>query len=201
MSKGIDISIVKETYQRMSDEELVRAATREAHGLMPEAMEVVRSEIQRRGLGEGIERGIAAQNRTYSVEEIDAFCDILSRLECPTCGDSKGRLNATLTAEAFSMILATTYDRKISVGCPRCLDKANNRALIKSVIFGWWGIPWGLIRTGQAIAVNVDSKQKNHSPGHTNYFRSFVFRAIGELEAFKDNPDKLKQIAARQSVV
>jgi hypothetical protein len=37
MSDGIDIQFVRENYQRMSDDELVRVATQDAAGLTPES--------------------------------------------------------------------------------------------------------------------------------------------------------------------
>ena len=54
MNKGIDIKFVEETYQRMADEDLIRIATQEASGLTPEAMDVIKSEIKKRRLNEGI---------------------------------------------------------------------------------------------------------------------------------------------------
>ena len=44
----------------MSDEELIRIATKDAFGLTPEAMEVVKVEVESRGLSENIAKGIAA---------------------------------------------------------------------------------------------------------------------------------------------
>src|SRR5437867_2874948 len=86
MSTGIDIKFVQERYQRMSDDELIRIVTQDAYGLTPEAMEVVKAEIQKRGLDENIAKGVEAQNKTYTIEEIDAYCDIVSNLGCPSCG-------------------------------------------------------------------------------------------------------------------
>ena len=68
MSTGLDIQFVRETYQRMSDEELIRIATKDAFGLTPEAMEVVKVEVEKRGLNENIAKGIEAQNKTYTLE-------------------------------------------------------------------------------------------------------------------------------------
>ena len=48
MSTGIDISFVQETYQRMTDDELIRIATQDAGGLTPEAMKVVKAEIKKK---------------------------------------------------------------------------------------------------------------------------------------------------------
>jgi hypothetical protein len=63
MSTGIDIKYVQETYQRMTDDELIRVATQDAYNLTPEAMEVVKTEIKKRGFDENIPKGVEAQTR------------------------------------------------------------------------------------------------------------------------------------------
>jgi hypothetical protein len=55
MNAGIDIQMVRERYQRMTDEELIRIATHDAFGLTPEALEVVKAEIRKRNLQLGEE--------------------------------------------------------------------------------------------------------------------------------------------------
>ena len=136
MSTGINIKFVQERYQNMPDKELIRIATQDAYGLTPEAMEVVKAEIQKRNLDKNMAKGIEAQNKTYSIEEVDTYCNIISKLSCPSCGNTTERLNATLTAEVMSFIFFTTYQKKIKVGCPHCLDKANNNALTKTALLG-----------------------------------------------------------------
>jgi hypothetical protein len=199
MSTGIDIKFVQERYKQMSDDELIRIATQDAYGLTPEAMEVVKGEIQKRGLDENISKGVEAQNKEYTIEEIDAYCDLVSNLACPSCSGTTERLNATLTGEVMSFLFFTTYDKKIKVGCPHCLDKANNNALTKTAILGWWGVPWGIIRTPQAIALNLKSKRTNHLQDHNDYLRSFTLSVVGELETYKGNKEKLQQVLVRQN--
>jgi len=199
MSFGIDLQFVIETYQRMTDEELIRIATQDAHGLTPEAMEVVKAEISKRSLDKNIIRGVEAQNKSYTVQDIDTYCDIVSKLNCPGCGSSVKKLNATMTYEVMSFLFFTSTRRKIMVGCPGCLDKANNNALTKTAFLGWWGIPWGIIRSIQYISLNLKSKQTNHLQEHNDYLRSFTLSAIGELETYKDNKKMLHQIVARKN--
>jgi hypothetical protein len=201
MSTGIDIEFVKQFYQRMSDEELIRTATQDAYGLTPEAMEVVKTEIRTRGLDQNIIKAVEAQNKEITLEEIDAFCDVVSKLTCPVCGSSSERLNATLTSEVMSFIFFTQSNRKIKIGCGHCLDKANENALIKSAVLGWWGIPWGIIRTPRAISVNIKSRRTNHLPVHNDYLRSFVVSRIGELETCKNDKERLQQILIRQNLL
>jgi predicted nucleic-acid-binding Zn-ribbon protein len=199
MSTGIDIQFVQETYQRMTDEELIRIATQDAYGLTPEAMEVVKAEIRKRGLDENISKAVDAQNKTYTTAEIDVYCDIISNLSCPSCGNTSNRLNATMTGEVISFVFFTQYRKKIKVACPDCLDKANNNALLKSAVLGWWGIPWGIIRTPQAIAVNLKNKRTNHLDTHNDFLRGFALGNIGEIETYKHNKERLLQIIARKN--
>jgi len=194
MSSGIDIEFVREHYQRMTDEELIRITTQDAVGLTPEALEVAKAEIKKRGLNENMISGLEAQNRDYTLEEIDAYCDIISRLSCPSCGDASKKLNATMTGEVMSFIFFTRYNKKIKIGCPHCLDKANKTALAKSAIFGWWGIPWGIIHTIGSITLNIRSRSQNHSPEHSKYLRGFVLSKVGELATYKNDQEKLQEI-------
>ncbi len=69
-----------------SNDELIHIATQDANGLTPEAMEVVKNEIQKRGLDDNLSKGVEAQNKEYSIEEIDTYCDIVSKMSCPSCG-------------------------------------------------------------------------------------------------------------------
>lgn len=199
MNTGIDLNYVQQTYQKMSDDELVRTATQDAHGLTPCAMEIVINEIKKRGLDETIVKGVEAQNKTYTIEEVDKYCDIVCKLSCPSCGSTTERLNATTTGEVMSFIFFTTYKKKIKIGCPHCLDDANNNALTKTAVLGWWGIPWGIINTIQSISLNLKNKRTNHHCTHNDNLRFFVLGKIGELETYKDNKEKLQQIVARQN--
>jgi len=194
MSTGIDIQFIRENYQKKTDAELIHAATTDAIGLTPEALEVVKEEIIKRKLDTSIIKGLEAQNKTYTIEEVDKYCNLIRQLDCPTCGISHTALNATMTSEVMSFILFTQYSKKLKVGCPNCLDKANENALTKTALLGWWGIPWGFIRSIQAIGHNIKNKKTNHNDTPNDFLRSYTLSKIGELETYKDNKEKLQQI-------
>jgi hypothetical protein len=194
MSQGIDLTFIRETYRKMSDAELERVATQDAAGLTPEAREIVQEEIQRRNLNTDILNGVEAQNKPYTLEEIDAYCELLRDLDCPVCGASDVKLNGTLTSEVISVILFTHREKKVKVACPDCLDKANSAAIAKTAVLGWWGIPWGIVRTVQALAANMRSKQTNHIEGPNQYLRNFVLSKIGQVETYKQDKSKLQEV-------
>ncbi len=194
MSSGIDIQFVRETYQKMSDKELIRTLTQDATGLTPEAQEIVKDEIKRRNLDPNIIKGVDAQQKSYTATEIDAYCNIIQKLPCPVTGSSLEKLNATQTAEVISIVFHTEYKTKIVIGSPAILNKANNAAIFKTVLLGWWGFPWGIFRTIQAIGINLKNKKTNGIGSPNKFLRSFVLSKIGEIETYKDNKKKLLEI-------
>ena len=50
MTTGIDIQFVRDFYQKMTDEDLIRVAIKEVANLTEEAQEVVNEEVKRRNL-------------------------------------------------------------------------------------------------------------------------------------------------------
>jgi hypothetical protein len=103
-------------------------------------------------------------------------------------------LNGSLVSEAVSFILFTSLRRKIIIRSPAVLDKENNAGILKSILLGPWGIPWGPIKTFQAVRLNLKSKQTNHAGTPNEYLRQFVREHIGVIETYKSDPDKLMEI-------
>ncbi|MCB0698127.1 MAG: hypothetical protein KDC07_12230, partial [Chitinophagaceae bacterium] len=88
----------------------------------------------------------------------------------------------------------TNYEKRVRVGCPSCLKKKNATALAGSLVAGWWGIPWGPIRTLQSIWINL-SNMRLHKPDEYNeYLYGFVLTNIGRIEAYKNDRAKLQEI-------
>ena len=191
----MDLAFVRETYQKMSDAELERVVTQDAAGLTPEAQEIVKEEIQRRNLSPTIIKGVQAQNRQYTIAEIDVYCEMIRGVGCPTCA-SDAKLNGTQVNEVFSIVILTHYKKELKIACPHCLDKASSDAIVKTAVLGWWGIPWGIVRTIQAISRNISNKRVHHSEEPNKYLRSFVLGRIGQLETYRNDKERLREIIA-----
>jgi len=196
MSDAFDIAFVRETYEKMTDEEVIRNATQDAAGLTPEARDVVKAEIRKRGLNVGILNAVDAQNKQYTIGEIDQYCELVRSLDCPVCGSSENKLNATVTGQVFSFIVITRYEKRVKIACPDCLDKANSEALFMTAAFGWWGLPWGIIRSIQSIILNLRSKRTNRSTTPNDYLRGVTLGKIGQIEVYKEDKDQLQQLIA-----
>lgn len=174
----------------------VHYITRNGHGLSPEALEIAREEVTKRGLNPRFTRALEVQNKTYTIEELDVYCNLINSLNCPICGRDNERLNGTLTAEVMSFIMVSQYKQKVHIGCPDCLDNLNNAALNKTAALGWWAFPSGVIKSIQAISINARSKRTNHQETPNQFLRSFVLSNIGQIEAYKGDEASLRQVIA-----
>lgn len=81
----MDVELVRDTYARMSDAELLQLLQYNAAGLTEEALEIVKEEVTRRRLHPKIMHTIALQNMDYSGCEEEHSRSIQS-LPCPVCG-------------------------------------------------------------------------------------------------------------------
>jgi len=134
---------LKKNYEKFDDNKLIRIATEEAAGLRPEAVLLIKQIIKERGLSEDITKGIDVQLQEIDDETLLEYTELLRGLPCPVCKSTEEKLNATMTGSVISFIIMTNYEKELKVACPDCLDKANNKAMIKSALLGWWGFPWG----------------------------------------------------------
>ncbi|MBO9592397.1 MAG: hypothetical protein J7599_05755 [Niabella sp.] len=196
MSKGLDTEQVRAYYQQLDNDELMRIALHDAAGLTPQAQQIVQQELEKRNMGTAAADAVRIQNERYSLETIDGYCALARRLSCPSCGSSDMPLNGALISNTLSVFMITIQNKKLKIACPDCLDKANRKAITMTLLLGWWGIPWGPIRTIQSLGHNNKSKTTNHEEGPNDYLRSFVVANIGAFEMYKNDKTKLQELIA-----
>jgi len=194
---GFDLKLIEENYARMSDAELERIATTDSHGLRPEVYQIIENEIKKRNLSPNLASGVKAQNKEYTIEELETYSKLLRELSCPVCGNHREQLNGTVSHTVKSFVFVTSYRTKITIACESCLDKKNNDAIRSTALLGWWGIPWGILKTPVYIYRNVQAKKENKLKKPNNALLSFTLGNIGEIETYKDDKEKLKQIISR----
>ena len=74
---NMDIDFIRDSYQNMSYDELIRISTTDAYGLTVQAQEIIKEEVTKRKLNTNILKGVEAQNTSYSIEEIDNSCNLV----------------------------------------------------------------------------------------------------------------------------
>lgn len=199
MSTGIDIEFVRERYANMSDEELIYFIRYDGGGLAGETLEIIKAEVVKRGLDMQhmqLSKTLDKQNKTYTEEEVAASCEIIRSLDCPICYKKNEPLNAVRSAEVISFILVTQSLKKVHIGCKDCLDKTINKSLGKTILLGWWGFPWGIIRTIEAISINLKSKHFIHVQQDVSdeLLREFAIDNMELINAHKGNMAGLQEI-------
>jgi hypothetical protein len=163
-------------------------------GLTSSAVEILTEEIRKRQLDTRLIESVEAQNKAYTQEEIDRYCELIRALPCSVTGKSDQRLNATLVVEVKSFIIMTQIKEKIVIASPPALKQANDLAISSSLAFGWWGFPWGIIRTIQAIIVNSRNKKNANREEPSEHLRAFVSANIGQIILMKGDKDKLQYL-------
>jgi hypothetical protein len=192
----MDIKTIEKTYEKMTDNELVRIATTSAEGLRPEVFSIIENEIKKRNLDPDLFKAVLAQNKEYTADEIAVYAELLRELPCPVCANTTEKLNGTITHTVKSFIVFTSYETKPAIACPNCLDKMNNQAMVSTALLGWWGIPWGLFKTPVYLYRNHKAKQYNRLARPNDTLVGFTLANIGEIEAYRNNKERLKLIIA-----
>ena len=194
MSNGYDLKDIAENYSRKTDSELIHIATEKAQGLRPGVLEIIENELKKRNLSLNILEGAKAQNREYSLAEITELSQKLRSLPCPLCGNKTAKLNGTIMHTAKSFVIFSFFRKEPIIGCPDCLDKKNKESIISTALLGWWGIPWGILKTPFYIYNNIKSKKTNRIAEPNETLLSFTLENIGQIETYKEDTEKLKQI-------
>lgn len=182
---------LRETYKQYADDKLIQLATREAAKLRPEALVVLKEEITARGIPDDIYNSDSALKK-ITESQLNEYCTLLRSQLCPICSSSSQKLNAAKTGKVISAVFITRYEKKNIIACPDCLDKANQKALYASVFLGWWGIPWGIIRTINAIILNNKSLKENRMNGPNPALISIITSNAGKLELIKNDPGMVR---------
>ncbi|MDI1255146.1 MAG: hypothetical protein PSV16_03515 [Flavobacterium sp.] len=191
---GFDLDDIAKHYAKMSDSDIIRIATQEAKGLRPEVFGIIENEVAKRNLNADIMKGAAAQKKKYTVGELEKYAEQLRNIACPICNQTQKKLNGTVLYTVKSFLIVSTFSKKPLIACPDCLDKKNNDSITSTMLLGWWGIPWGILRTPFYIYNNIKIKKENHSQKANGTLLSYTLANIGEIETYFENPMQLQKI-------
>lgn len=133
-------------------------------------------------------------DRQVTPTDVEGYSNLLRDLPCPFCGRTDEKLNGAVLHTVKSFVVFTSYRKRLIIGCPTTLNKKINLAILSTFLLGWWGFPWGLIRTPQYIYLNLKEKKKIKTKEPNNALLSFAFHRANEIESNRDNTEKLKEI-------
>lgn len=190
----MELSKIEDNYKRMTDEEIIRIVTHNSEGLRDEVYAIIENEIIKRKLNPDLLKALYSHDNSYSLEQIEAFANILRDLACPICNNKIHKLNASEIYYIKSAVLFTTSKIKTIVACPPCLDRMNKKAMDSNLALGWWGLPWGLLKTPYYLFKNYTSKNENWLPFANKSLLNFAFINISSIEAFQNDTEELNKL-------
>ena len=191
---------LKERYAQMSDGQLLKIAHYEVADLTPTALEVLHEEIDRRELTKGIEKGISAQLNGVSEKELTEFENLIKFSPCPECGKNEVSLMGETVTEIVSVIFFTNRKENFIIACPDCLKKSSKSTFWRTIFLGWWAIPVGLVRTGQVVIRQFQSKEKLKELSRKG-IRDFAKANSGFLKANEDKPEAILDLLKKNNTM
>lgn len=190
----MELREIEKNYERMSDNRLIEVITTNAQGIQPEVVSIIENEIKKRNLDPDLLNSLIAQNEQHSIEDIYHYAEPLRNCPCPICNNTRDKLNGTIYHSIKSIIVMSITETRWIIACPDCLDKQNRKAIVSCSLLGWWGIPWGILTPPVYIYRNLKVKGENRISDPNGPLLSFTADNIGQIKAFENNPEKLKNV-------
>jgi hypothetical protein len=101
------------------------------------------------------------------------------RGNCPKCR-GLGPIDVHKVHEVWSALVLTRWTTKAQVSCHSCAIKRQLGGVVFSLVFGWWGFPWGLILTPVQITRNLIGMGCGPDPSRaSDALRKFVLVSLG----------------------
>lgn len=189
---------IRERYQQMTDDQILKIAQYEAGDLNPTGFEVLQEEIRNRGLGSALEVGAKSQANGLSEEELEELKGLVYYSACPDCGVHSRTLRSAVVTEVVSPIFFTGYSQHLVIACPKCLQKRKNKALLKTILLGWWGIPFGIFRTIQAVIEYINGERKKEEISEKG-IEDFILANVGYLKLHEDKPEMIVELIKKNN--
>jgi hypothetical protein len=111
----------------------------------------------------------------------------IRHMRCARCKKNSG-VEMHKSAFVWSMIFMTRFGEHKHVCCKTCALKSQAMDTVRTALFGWWGIPFGLIMTPISIVSNVSqmiitARRTQPSSALSEFARERLARQAAEREA------------------
>lgn len=83
----------------------------------------------------------------------------MASVACKRCGKSDPTLRLTVFPWVVSVVLLSFKRGAVGIYCETCRSAERWKYVAISALVGWWGIPWGIFWTFEALARNLGGGQ------------------------------------------
>ncbi|MEM7137356.1 MAG: hypothetical protein AAF500_12290 [Myxococcota bacterium] len=88
-------------------------------------------------------------------QEAAAEARLIREGACPSCNEERGPVDVRKAHRCMSFLLWSEWDSPAQLSCRRCGITSNAKHFVVTLLFGWWGFPWGLILTPVQLGRNI----------------------------------------------
>ena len=109
---------------------------------------------------------------------------------CPRCG-GPGPVDVHSSHRVWSAIVLTSWSNRPHISCSRCGMAVKLKDSLVSLVFGWWGFPWGPIMTVVQVFRNLSGmlRERDDARPSAQLEKLVRLRLAGEiLAAPSDTP-------------
>jgi hypothetical protein len=97
---------------------------------------------------------LLAQSRQIPPVEVERLVWEIHHSNCPRCS-GPGPIDIHKAHQVWSAIFITSWSSKPKLSCKSCGTRRQIVATITSLLFGWWGFPWGFGVTPLQVVRNI----------------------------------------------
>lgn len=182
----------------MSDGELKMFALTKVHTIFKQNADLLKEELANRGLRPGFAEAVDAQLNDITRDQLRSLAQIVKDAKCPDCGTMSQPLRGGMIRKVISFIVMTQSETRPYIACAECLNKKRSSAILNTSLLGWWGFPWGLIKTPTAIARHFGENGERDQVSNT-VLAEFTIRNIGYLTGMRDKRDFISKFIMEEN--
>lgn len=188
----MNLEQIKKNYSKMPIEKIEEMAGGDTAGYELAILSILHHEVIERSSNDYLVRVAKAQQEELFQPELLKLVDQVKKCSCPDCDRSHVELRSNWVRNVISFILMTTNKKHPYIACPICLAKTRKKNFGLTFFFGWWGFPWGLIKTPISM-ISHFLDQKNESENTNEMMSDFVVKNLGVIRVDGMNSPKVKE--------
>ena len=157
----LDVTLLRKHYATLPDAKL-RSLIEESLDLTPDAVQVLKEEIAKRGLPLLRSVNNVFENKVQIDKLIEERIAIIRDRTCPICKTEEYKLNGI----CLSTVSFFKSSKAFYIACPNCLMNKKHEATNKTSFINI-GLYWGVIRAHQSLTLNMKAAEELNSGNPT----------------------------------
>jgi hypothetical protein len=115
---------------------------------------------------------------------------------CPVC-TGPGPVDVHTSYRVWSGLVITSHSSRLNIGCRRCGTRARLKDAGFSLLFGWWGFPWGLVWTPVQIGRNISAIMRSEEDATPSAQLTHIVRLQIAAAAAQNQPAPVLTVPPR----